>query len=61
MTATEIKICEATLRDGTIISEKDYKTSEGIAVKQYIVEEDGEEYMITKNGGEFVYFSHTIR
>ena len=58
MRAEEKKMCELVLAEGTVMSKDEYNTVEGISVESYTVELLGEEYILTKNDGEWVYFYH---
>lgn len=59
MTEAEKRICDECLRYGVITSDKEF-TCEGKAIRQYIIELDGEEYHLTKQDGEWIYFHHVI-
>lgn len=60
MNEVEKKICDDVLRDGTITRDEEFDC-EGKVVRQYAVEYAGEEYLMTKYDGEWIYFHHTIR
>lgn len=61
MNQMEKKMCELVLNGGMVIEKNEFVSGEGISVECYTVEYLGEEYTLTKNDGEWVYFHHTIR
>lgn len=60
MTDNEKEICNDVLRYGTIKSDKEFECK-GKLIRQYIIELDGEEYNLTKENGEWIYFHHVIK
>lgn len=59
MTDIEKEMCNDILRYGTIKRDEEFEC-EGERIRQYTIEQDGEEYDLTKVNGEWIYFHHTI-
>ena len=57
MNAIEKEICDDILRDGEVVENEKF-VCDGINVEQFTVKLDGEEYLLTKNNGEWVYMHH---
>ena len=58
MTYKEKRICDMILREGTIISDKEFIDKHGRAIRQYVIEYMGVcklEYHLTKCNGEWIY------
>ena len=60
MNAIEKEICDDILRDGEVVENEEF-VCDGISVEQFTVILDGQEYLLTKNNGEWVYMHHSIK
>ena len=60
MNAIEKEICDDILRDGEVVENEKF-VCDGISVEQFTVILDGQEYLLTKNNGEWVYMYHSIK
>ena len=58
MNEFEKKMCEFVLENGEVLQKIDTISCEGIHVEGFLVKYEGEEYHLTKNDGEWIYFLH---
>lgn len=58
MNIAEKEICDDILRDGEVI-DKDSFVCDGISVEHFTVVLNGQEYLLTRHNGEWVYMLHT--
>ena len=56
----EKEICDDILRDGEVVENEKF-VYDGIDIEQFTVKLDGQEYLLNKNNGEWVYMYQSMK